>query len=222
MRIEPATEVSREDTTWVKVQHLSQPPLGARPGSRSWVHKSLQLRIAESAKDRHEVADIVRHRHYLARWFAPPRTLTLSYLGSLGGEGAACAVVVALLPANMGGLCEALDLHPCSILTLARSWRADDLTPDLTPDLMPLALRKVVRRLAADWEQHKCQRLQAKPRVLATWADPGVGHDGGLYRGAGAVALGGRDKQLWAWALDGTLREPLKQYAQARRDRAAT
>lgn len=214
----PHTEVSREDTTHVKVAHLVQPPLGMRPGSRSWVRSALQLRIAQSTPDRAEVADIVRRRHYLRRWPARPRTLLLAYLGSLGGEGAASMVQVALLPSRWGGLLEALDLHQCSVLTLARSWRADDLGPQVAPDLMCETLRQVVRRLAADWEQHKCTRLQARPRLLATWSDPGVGHDGGLYRGAGAVALGGATKQLWAWALDSALREPLRQYAQARAD----
>lgn len=219
MRLELVTEVSREDTTHVKVSHLTQLPLGARPGSRSWVHRTLELRVAESIKDRHEVADIVRHRHYLARWFAPPRTLTLSYLGSLGGEGAACAVVVALLPSKWGGLLAALDLHPCSVLSLARSWRADDCGPDVAPDLMPETLRRVVRRLAADWEERKCSRLQARPRLLATWADPAIRHDGGLYLGAGAVPMGGVTKKLFCWALDPALKLPLHQYAQARRDR---
>lgn len=218
----PATETSREDTTWVKAAHLRQQPLfDGEVGTRRWVHRTLQLRVAESTKDRHEVADIVRHRHYLARWFAPPRTLTLSYLGTLGGEGAACAVVVALLPCNLGGLAQALDVHPCSILTLARSWRADDCGPDVAPDLMCETLRRVVKRLGPDWEQRKCQRLRAKPKLLVTYADPGVRHDGGVYKGAGAVALGGESKLLFAWALDSTLKLPLHQYAQARADRAA-
>lgn len=221
MWLTPGTDLSREDTTHVKVAHLRQAPLGMRPGSRGWVHRNLQLRVAESAKDRHEVATIVRERHYLKRWFAPPKTLTLSYLGSLGGEGAACAVVVALLPCNLGGLAQAMDVHPCSILTLARSWRADDLGPQVAPDLMCETLRRVVRLLPADWEQRKCERLQARPRLLATWADPRVGHDGGVYLGSGATKLGGASKLLFAWALDSTLREPLRQYAQARADHAA-
>jgi hypothetical protein len=145
----------------------------------------------------------------------------MAYLGTLGGSGSAAAVVVALLPSNLGGILQALDVHTCSVLTLARSWRADDLGPETAPDLMCETLRRVVKRVAVDWEQRKSANLQAKPRLLVTYADPGVKHDGGLYRGAGATPLGGRDKQMFAWALDSALKEPLRQYAQARLDRAA-
>jgi hypothetical protein len=113
----------------------------------------------------------------------------MNYLGTLGGSGS-CAMVQVALPADLRPLQAALDVHACSILTMTRCWRADDCTPDRTPDLMPLVLRKVVRRLAADWTARKCQCLRAKPRVLIAHADPGQGHDGKLYIGAGAVALG--------------------------------
>lgn len=80
---------------------------------------------------------------------------------------------------------------------------------------MPLMIRKVVRRVAADWTQLKSANLKARPRLLVTFADPspGIQHDGGLYLGAGAVALGGKSKLLFAWPLDPELRQPLRAYA---------
>lgn len=214
-------ELSRQDTTWAKHAHLAQLPLAAQPGSRRWVRDNLELRIAESRADIAEVSDIVLRRHYLRRRAVPPRTLVLTYLGSLGGRGACALAQVALLPANLRSLTQALDLHPCEVLTLTRCWRADDLGPDTAPGLMPLVLRRAVRRLAQDWTGRKCANLSARPKVLVTHADPEQGHDGGLYAGAGAVALGqgASGKLLFCWALDEGLRVPLGQYAQARAER---
>lgn len=218
----PANQTSRQDTTHAKAAHLRQLSLVGQPtGSRGWVHRNLQLRIAESRADRSEVAAIIRTRHYLRTWPAPPKTLLLSYIGSLGGQGAAAAVMIGLLPTNYGPVLQALDLHQAEVLQLVRCWRSDDLGPKIAPDLMPLVLRCVVRRLAADWGNFKCQNLRAKPRLLVTYADPSVGHDGALYLGAGAVSLGSGagGKLAFAWALDPTLKEPLRQYAQARAER---
>jgi hypothetical protein len=209
---------SRRDTTAAKFFHFAQLPLGA--GTRSFTHKNLSLRVAARRSDRDLVANIVRRRHYLERWPVPPRTLILSYLANLGGEGAAAMSMVAMLPTNYGALLPALGLHPCEVLQLVRCWRADDLDPKIAPDLMPEVLRRVVRRLAADWTETKCENLQALPRLLVTYADPAVGHDGKLYLGAGAVALGGDDKLCFAWALDGELKQPLRGYAAARKERA--
>lgn len=216
-------QTSRQDTTWQKVAHLAQLPLGSMLGSRRWVRDNLSLRIAESRADITEVSDILLKRHYLRRRATPPRTLVMSYLGSLGGQGACAMVQVAMLPANTKALCLALDLHPCSILTLVRAWRADDCTPDRTPGLMPLVIRRTVRRLAADWTERKCQRVQAKPRLLISYCDPALQHDGGTYIGAAAIPLGpcAGGKLLFCWPLDDMLREPLRQYALARADQRA-
>lgn len=221
-----------------KVNYLAQLPLGARPGSRAWVHSALRLRVAESTKDRALVADVVKRRHYLGRWPARPRTLILSYLADLAGiapgpAGAAGLVMVALLPGQFH-VVKALDLHPCSVLSFARSWRADDLGPKVAPDLMPEIVRRVVRgergrgpmrSLAEEWTARKCRAggLRAAPRLLCTYADPGVGHDGALYRAAGAAGCGPGvgGKLLFAWALDPALREPLAQLAQAAAERDA-
>lgn len=207
------SDLSRRNTTHAQAHHLDQLPLGADLGRRGWVHQALSIRVAESRKDRAEVASIVRERHYLRRRATPPKTLVLSYLASLGGENAAAMAQIALLPCHYGGLLPALGLHQAEVLQLVRSWRADDLTPDTTPDLMPEVLRRVVKRLPADWSERKCQNLAARPKLLLSWADPAMGHDGNLYTGAGAVPLGGRSKLLFGWALDPELKLPLRQFA---------
>lgn len=209
------SDLSRRPTTHEQAAHLAQLPLGANLGSRSWVHRNLTLRVAESRADTALVSEIILQRHYLRRRATPPRVLVLSYLGSLGGTEAAAMVQVALLPANHKPLLQALDLHPCSVLSLTRLWRADDLGPEVAPDLTPYVLRQVVRRVAADWTERKCTNLAARPRMLLTGADPGVGHDGATYLSAGAVALGpGKSGRLaFAWPLDQTMRAPLRAYA---------
>lgn len=183
------TQTSRRHTTHLQAAHLAQLPLGADLGKRGWVHRNLSLHIAESRRDRAEVAEVVKRRHYLRRWPAKPRTLLMSYIGSLGGEGAAAVVMVGMMPTNLGGLLPALGVHQAEVLQALRSWRADDLGPDTTPDLMPQVLRCIVKRVAADWAERKCANLAARPRLLVTWADPspGVQHDGQLYVGAGAA-----------------------------------
>lgn len=59
--------------------------------------------------------------------------------------------------------------------------------------------------------------LTASARVLLTYADAGVGHDGGLYLGAGALPVGRtvNGKLAFAWALDGALTAPLQEWARA-------
>lgn len=236
MILVPGSDLSRRDTALLKASYLAQLPLDARPGSRAWVRQSLRLRVAESARDRALYSRIVRERHYLGRWPVPPQTLLLSYLADLAGveagpAGAAGMVMVALL-AGQYHVLKALDVHPCSALTMVRSWRADDLQPEVAPDLMPQVLRRVVggcrrsglRPLGEEWTARKCREggLWAVPRLLVTYADPGVGHDGGLYRGAGArfCGPGSQGRLLFAWALDPVLAEPLRQFEAAVSERA--
>lgn len=70
-----------------------------------------------------------------------------------------------------------------------------------------------LRSLAEEWTARKCRDggLWAKPRLLVTYADPAVGHDGATYLAAGATACGAGTggKLLFAWALDEDLRKPL-------------
>lgn len=95
-------DLSKRDTTHVQAHHLTQLPFEANLGSRSWVHRSLRLRVVELRADRSEVASIIRTRHYLRKWPAPPKTLLMSYFATLGGDGAAALVMVGLLPCNYG------------------------------------------------------------------------------------------------------------------------
>lgn len=172
---------------------------------------------------------------YLGRWPVPPRTLILSYLADLAGveagpAGAAAVVMVALLAGQFHAL-KALEVHPCSALTMVRSWRACDLGPGVAPDFMPQVLRRVVggcrrsglRPLAEEWSARKCRAdgLYAVPRLLLTYADPALGHDGGLYRGAGGRFLGpgAGGRLLFGWALDEALAAPLQQLEAAARER---
>lgn len=217
------TQTSRRDTTHERVRHLLALPLWGA-GTRGWTHRTLKLWVAESRKDRTLVSDIVLRRHYLARRATPPKVLVMSYLGALeGGEGAAVMCQVAMLPGNLKPLLATLGLHPAETLTLTRMWRSDDLTPDVAPDLTPYTLRQVVRRLPTDWSERKCRNLEAQPRLLVTWADPAVGHDGATYTSAGATALGTTrgGKLLFAWALEEGLREPLRAYGRAVTTRAS-
>lgn len=71
--------------------------------------------------------------------------------------------------------------------------------------------------MAGDWVERKCAHLAARPRLIVSWADPAMGHDGALYLGAGVVLLGSESKLLLGWALDPELRAPLRQYAARQR-----
>lgn len=222
----PGHSTSRRDTTLAKADYLAQLPLTAQLGRRAWVHRALRVRVAEARADRAIAADVVRRRHYLGAWPCPPRTLVLSYLADLDGcapgpAGAAGLVMVALLPGRYH-VTAALGLGQLEVLTLCRTWRADDLGPRVAPDLTPELLRRVVRGergrgplrpLREEWCARKLREggLRAVPRLLATYADPAAGHDGALYRGAGATycGRGAGGKLLFAWALAEDLRGPL-------------
>lgn len=211
-------DVSRRDTTLVKSHVLGQLPLGFEPGRRGWVHRALQIRVADSRRDRALAADIVRRRHYAGRWPCRPRTLLLSYLAELGTGTAAGLAMVALLPGQYH-VARALELEQYEVLQLVRLWRADDLTPSTAPDFTPEMIRRVVKRLRSDWCARKLRPggLRAEPRLLLTYADPARGHDGAVYVGAGATycgrGVGG--KRLFAWALDEHLVEPLRALGRA-------
>lgn len=232
-------DASRQDTTLEKAAYLSQLALGAELGRRAWVHRALQLRVAESRSDRALVAEIVKRRHLHGRWPCPPRTLILSFLASLDGVGAqpsaAGLVMVALLPGNYH-VTRALGLAQYEVLTLTRMWRADDLGPSVAPDLTPEMLRQVVRGarrcgplrgIRKEWLARKCRPdgLRAAPRLLATYADPAAGHDGATYLAAGAsyCGTGSGGKRLFAWGLDEETRSQLRGLARvvAERSRAA-
>lgn len=235
-------ESSRQDTTRHKVSYLAGAQLGlqAAPGSQRWVRHGLQMRVAESAKDRAGAARIIRRYHYLPGWPVRPRTLCLTYLADLAGvyhatqdperAPAAALMMVACQPAQWM-FAAALGLHQCEILTLVRCWRADDLGPALAPNLAPEMLRRLVRGersrgqlgpLRDEWIARKCRTggMTAIPRILATYADPAVGHDGALYLASGAVACGKAKsgRRLFVWPLDEQLKQPLMGWLQAKRE----
>lgn len=267
-------DTSRRDTTHTFSPYVLSLMMDARPGSRAWVKRALQLRVVDKRSERDVAADIVKHRHYLRRWPVPPKTLVLSYLADLADvvprrhtTGAAGLVMVALLPGQYH-VAKALDVHKCSVLSFVRSWRADDLTPELAPNFMGEVIRRVVygercmrcRHRSSDhdegqclgegigkdghalcgctqlthdglpdlarvWTWRKCRHggLWAKPRLLVTYADPAMGHDGELYLSAGAVPCGpgSGGKLLFAWALEPQLREPLRALGRAVMERTA-
>lgn len=228
---------SRQDTTLRKTFYLAASQLGleARPGSRAWVRHGLRLRVVEGRKDAALAADIVKRRHYLGRWPVPPKKLVLGYLADLAGAGpgdagAAGLVQVSCLP-QQNRVFAALELAQYEVLTLVRTWRADDLTPDVVPNLTPELLRRVVkgsccgavRPLREEWLSRKCRPdgLRAAPRLLLTFADPARGHDGATYLAAGATfcGVGVQGKLTFAWALDEPTVSALKRWRQAVADR---
>lgn len=231
MELIPWQDASREDTTRRRASYLLDSQLSLADsapvwGSRSWVRGALQLRVADSRQDASLLTDIWLHRHYLGRRATRPRVKVLSWLGTLRGvapgeAGAAVAASVALQPSQSGPVraLRQAGIHPCSILELVRCWRADDLNPVIAPDLMPYVLRRVVaggngvHSLYQEWSERKLNNgLEAEPLILITYADPGVGHDGGLYRGAGALPVGktGNGKLAFAWGLQPHVRPILE------------
>lgn len=236
----PELDGSRQDTTREKARYLAGAQLGleARPGARTWVRSGLRLRVAESRKDRALCALIVKRRHYLGRWPVRIRTLILSYLADLAGAGpgtagAAAFVMIACQPAQ-SHVIAALGLHQCEVLTLVRTWRADDLDRHVAPNLTPETLRRVVwggragaapRPLREEWIARKLREggMQAKPRLLLTFADPAMGHDGATYLAAGATACGAAagGKLAFCWPLDDEIALRLRQWMQARSERGS-
>ena len=226
--------VSRRDTSPRRACYLGQLPLGAPVGSQRWVRHALRLRVAESVPDRRMAARVIKELHYLQSWMARPRTKILTYLADLAGCGpgdAGCAGLVAVtLQPGQYHAARALGVHPCSVLTISRMWRASDLTPAVAPNFTPELLRRVVRgersrgplrSLGDEWNDRKCTGgLTAPARLLCTYADPAVGHDGAVYLAAGAVDCGAAKsgKRLFCWALDPALWPELRRYATARED----
>jgi len=199
--------------------------LAGNPLSRSWVRRTARqgLRVAHTRAERRRVMEVWRRVHYLgdpARADRQPnwspigcRCIRMSYymdLPCLRPEPqpwipAACVTIRYALP---GGVPAHLGLSsPLEALEIARSFVADDLRWPVVRDLSPAVLREVVRRMrdGGDWAQTVAGRVKWRPRWLLSYADPGVGHDGGLYRGAGAEYLGESvgGKLLFGWSLTG-------------------
>ena len=166
------------------------------PRSRAWVRRAVRqgLRVARSAAEIRRVMDVWRHVHYLGKGGGsvfPPKTIRLHYFLDLPclraapepWIPAACVTVRYCLP---GGIPASLRLEsPLQALEIARSFVADDLRYPRSLTYSPAILREVVTRLrqGTDWQRVVAGRVQWKPLWLLTYADPGVGHDGGVYRG---------------------------------------
>lgn len=153
--------------------------------------------------------------------FTPAPENTRKPIRCLKGDCSRCGAPMEAHVEKEGVLrCAISQVHPCSVLSLVRYWRADDLDASTAPYFSPAMLSRIIGGhresalppLARAWEDRKCTNgLVAKPRLLITYADPAMGHDGGLYRAAGAryCGRGSQGKMLFAWDLDPVLRRPL-------------
>lgn len=186
------------------------------PQSRGWVRNTVrqELKVARTAAEVRRVMRVWREIHYLGRGQSDPigiKQIRLSYYLDLPALRAqpipwfpAAAVTVRFALRN--GIPQSLGLESTlQALEIARNFTADDLRTSIN-DFSPSVLREVVRRLrqGTDWAETVRGRVLWQPRWLLSFSDPRAGHDGGLYRGAGAVFLGERTqgKHVWGWRLD--------------------
>lgn len=215
---------ARVSTTRVPVSYLGGAGfLLGNPRSRGWVRGMVrqELRVAKTPVEKRRVMDVWRHVHYLGRGKGgvfPPKTIRIHYYLDLPAlrplphtwvPAAAVTIRYALLTGGGSGWRDRLvDLgmeSPMQALEIARSFVADDLRYPAINDLSPSILREVVRRMrtGTEWQEIVAGRVQWRPVWLLSYSDPAVGHDGGVYRGAGAEFLGetSAKKQLWGWRL---------------------
>lgn len=184
--------------------------------SRGEVRRTIRqwLRMARTPAERRRVLDVWRYIHYLGRGGGsvfPPRTIRLSYYLDLPALRPVPhpwypSAAVTLRFALPGGVPADLGLEsPLQAVEIARCFVCDDLRWPTVPDLAPAVLRAVVRRMRQgdDWAEVVAERVKWRPRWLLSFSDPHVGHDGGLYRGAGAEYLGQLPggKVVWGWPL---------------------
>lgn len=215
----PLPEGARHSTSLVPTSYLG--PVGrlmGNPQSRGWVHQTVRqwLRVARTPAEIRRVMDVWRQVHYLGRPDRGPhwdpigrKQLRLHYyldLPALRPEPTVWYPAAALTVrfALRNGIPDSLGLSSSlQALEIARNFAADDIRS--IRDLSPEILREVVRRLRAgtDWQEMINGRVLWQPQWLLSFSDPAVGHDGGLYQGAGAVYLGTRaqGKQVWGWPL---------------------
>lgn len=211
----PIPDGARHSTSLTSTSYLgSMGRLMGSPQSRGWIHSTVRqwLRVARTPAEIRRVMDTWRHVHYLGKGGGnvfPPKTIRLHYYLDLPAlrptphawHPAAAITIRYCLPA---GIPKGLGLEsPMQALEIARSFVADDIRT--IRDFSPEVLREVVRRVraGADWQSVVKGRVLWQPQWLLTFSDPSVGHDGGLYRGAGAVYLGMRlgGKEVWGWNL---------------------
>lgn len=215
----PAPNSARHSTTSAATAYLGESGrLMGNPQSRGWVHSTIRqwLRVARKPDEISRVMRVWREIHYLAK---PAKgkhhdpigreSIRIHYYLDMPAlrvppsswYPAAAITIRYCLP---GGVPKELGLEsPMQALEIARSFVADDIRT--IRDFSPEVLREVVRRIrtGADWQSVVKGRVLWKPQWLLTFSDPAVGHDGGLYRGAGAQYLGARPggKEVWGWPL---------------------
>lgn len=216
-------EGARHSTSPMPTTYLGESGrLAGRPESRSWVHATVRqwLRVARTPGEIRRVMQVWRKVHYLGRPDKGPHydpigreQVRIHYYLDLPALRPApvawypaAAVTVRYCSAVNSGPWQELGLEsPLQALEIARNYLADDLRYPAAPDLAPTILREVVRRIRQgdDWSGVVQGRVLWQPRWLLTFSDPSVGHDGGLYRGAGAVHLGSRKQgcDVWGWPL---------------------
>lgn len=216
----PRWEGARHSTALAETAYLGGTGrLMFDPHSRGQVHRVVRqwLRVARTPAEKRRVMDVWRHIHYLGRGGGnvfPPRTIRLSYYLDLPAlrpvphpwYPAAAVTIRFALP---GGVPADLGLKsPLEALEIARCFVADDLRYPHVVDLGPEILREVVRRMRQgdDWAEVVAGRVKWHPQWLLSFSDPDVGHDGGLYRGAGAQYLGRLPggKEVWGWPITST------------------
>jgi len=214
---QPRWDGARHSTSQMPTAYLcGMGRLAFDPKNRSEMRRVVRqwLRVARTPAEKRRVMDVWRYIHYLGKGGGavfPPRTIRLSYYLDLPAlrpvphpwYPAACVTIRFALP---GGIPPELGLDsPMEALEIARNFLADDLRWPAVPDLAPEILREVVRRMrvGTDWAEVVAGRVLWKPRWLLSFSDPAVGHDGGLYRGAGALYLGTTvgGKEVWGWPL---------------------
>lgn len=216
----PTPAGARHSTTRVEALYLGPGGrLAFDPRSRGEVHRIIRqwLRVARTPAEVRRVMRVWREIHYLAKPERGPtydpigaRCIRLHYYLDLpclrpAPEPWIPAAAVTIRFALPGGVPDWLGLEsPLQALEVARMFAADDVR-QMVRDFSPAVLREVVRRIreGRDWAEVVRGRVRWQPRWLLTWADPSVGHDGGLYRGAGAVYLGesAGGKLLFGWPL---------------------
>lgn len=214
---------ARHSTTLVATSYLGESGrLAFNPRSRGEVHQTVRqwLRVARKPEEIARVMRLWRQVHYLARPDKGPHwdpigreQVRLHYFLDLPALRPtpvpwfpAASVTVRYCNALNGGLWQEMGMEsPLQALEIARNFLCDDLRFPTVPDLAPEILREVVRRIRQgdEWAGVVAGRVKWQPQWLLTFSDPGVGHDGGLYRGAGAMHLGTRvqGKELWGWPL---------------------
>ena len=146
---------------------------------RSDASLPLRRRVRVEITETTWVNEVMLREHYLHRKRVRPG---LGYAIMLDGEviGAALFAYPFCPAKTIGGV------PRMALIELARFWLRDNV-----PHLGSCALGRILRRVTQDWHQ-KFPHLP-RPAAVVSWADLEAGHEGILYKAAGAEiqAIGG-------------------------------